>query len=111
MRLNRSFLDTARLTGNPDQLPAPPHVASPTHGRSLSSMRTARLCLLLALLPIGNAFGADPQDRPSDTGVTAETLAVIVNDNDPQSREVARYYQARPANPDCQHDSRALCTG
>lgn len=62
-------------------------------------MRVARLSLLLALLSFGNAFGADPLGRPSDTGVTAKTLAVIVNDDDPQSREVARYYQARRRIP------------
>jgi uncharacterized protein (TIGR03790 family) len=58
-------------------------------------MRTTRLSLFLTLLSIGNVFGADPQGRLTDTGVTAETLAVIVNDNDPQSREIARYYQTR----------------
>ena len=62
-------------------------------------MRTVRLSLLLALLSIGSAHGADPQGRPPDIGITAETLAVIVNDNDPQSREVARYYQARRRIP------------
>jgi len=62
-------------------------------------MRTAQLSLLLVLLSIGNAFGTDPQGRPSGPGVTAETLAVIVNDNDPQSREIARYYQIRRQIP------------
>lgn len=58
-------------------------------------MHTVQLSLLLALVSIGSVYGADPQDRPSGTGVTAETMAVIVNDDDSQSREVARYYQAR----------------
>ena len=62
-------------------------------------MRTARLSLLLALLSIGSAFGTDPQGRPSETGVTAETLAVIINDADPQSQEIARYYQTRRQIP------------
>jgi len=62
-------------------------------------MRTVQLSLLLALLSIGSAFSADPQGRPFDTGVTAETLAVIINDADPQSREIARYYQARRQIP------------
>lgn len=62
-------------------------------------MRSARLGLLLALLPVGYAFSANPQDRPSGAEVTAETLAVVVNDDDPQSREVARYYQVRRKIP------------
>jgi len=62
-------------------------------------MRPAQLIIFLALFSIGGAFAIDPQGHQSDTGVTAETLAVIVNDNDPQSREVARYYQARRQIP------------
>ena len=99
MRLNQSSLDTAHQTGSPDRLPAPPHVMSPTLGKSSHTMRPAQLILLLALSPIGSASSADPQDHPSNTGVTAETLAVIVNDADPQSREIARYYQTRRKIP------------
>jgi uncharacterized protein (TIGR03790 family) len=62
-------------------------------------MRPAQLIIFLALFSIGRAFAIDPQGHQSDTGITAETLAVIINDNDPQSREVARYYQARRQIP------------
>ena len=99
MRLNQSFLDTAHLTGNSNRHSATLQIASPILGRPSRSMRTARLSLFLTLLSIGAAFGVDPQGRPSETGVTAESLAVIINDDDPQSREVARYYQARRQIP------------
>jgi uncharacterized protein (TIGR03790 family) len=62
-------------------------------------MRIARLSLLLALLSTDSAFGTDQQGRLSETGVTAKTLAVIINDADPQSREIARYYQVRRQIP------------
>jgi uncharacterized protein (TIGR03790 family) len=51
------------------------------------------------LLSTGNAFSAGPEVHAVETGIKAETLAVIVNDNDPQSLEIARYYQLRRKIP------------
>lgn len=54
------------------------------------------LCLPLAWLSIDGVCGASGM---SSAGVTPETLAIIVNDADPHSRQVARYYQARRRIP------------
>lgn len=55
------------------------------------------LCLSLTWLSIESVYSATTP--PSGPGITAETLAIIVNDADPHSRQVARYYQARRRIP------------
>lgn len=65
-------------------------------------MRTSRLrivCLSLSWLSISSAYSAAPQVGVPNTGITPETLAVIVNDADAHSRQIARYYQARRRIP------------
>lgn len=55
--------------------------------------------LSLIWLGIDSAYSANRQSGAPRPGITHETLAVIVNDDDPHSREVARYYQARRQIP------------
>jgi uncharacterized protein (TIGR03790 family) len=98
--LDHHFLDTTDPIDNPDRPPVPPRIANSALSSPSRSTRSARVSLLLAILSIGSAFGADPQGRPSNTGVTAETLAVIINDADPRSQQIARYYQVRRRIPD-----------
>lgn len=57
------------------------------------------VCLLLLWLWVDSVSSATRQSGVPGPGITRETLAIIVNDDDPQSREVARYYQARREIP------------
>lgn len=62
--------------------------------------KLAGACLGMAWVASASWASADRTTTPS--GITPDTLAVIVNDADPQSREVAVYYQKQrripPAN-------------
>ena len=63
-------------------------------------MRASRLIILsLAWLSISSVYSVTPQAHASGSGVTSKTLAVIVNDADPHSQEIARYYQKRRRIP------------
>lgn len=57
------------------------------------------LYLSLAWFSIGSVYSATPASSVSSAGITPETLAIIVNDADPDSQQVARYYQARRRIP------------
>ena len=55
----------------------------------------SRLFFLFLLLYAGIAHSATPQFFLPKTSLDAEDLAVIVNDNDPLSRQIGDYYQKR----------------
>jgi len=72
-----------------------PAIACPVNANKLSQMSQIFYMLLLLYSYAGIAQAAGPQFFLPKTSLDAEDLAVIINDDDPLSRQVAEYYQNR----------------
>lgn len=81
------------LTSVSDRLSTPIFDSFRSTGSSVSNLKHLVICLLLLFC---TAVAADPTDyfvQIPESGVSARTLAVVVNDADPLSVRIANYYR------------------